>query len=423
MNSIHQHANKQEQILIMLAGLVLLGGILVVSLATNHWDKILLASVIGLIAAWLAGQTYLRRAYSGDQLLLPLVLLLSAIGLVMLYRLKPQLIMIQLLWNCIGWAACLATVFLFRRLTTWSRYQYLIGLSGICLLLSPVLIGTEIGGNKNWLVFGGFRFQPSEFARIFIVLFLAAYLTEKRELLLYATRRFGPFDLPLSRFSAPLFVFWGITMLMLIMQRDLGSALLYFSTTLAMIYLASGKLSYISFGLILFVCGAAVSYGLFPHVKVRFDIWLNPWADPTGTAYQIVQSLFSLGSGGLLGSGLTFGYPDLIPEVHTDFIFAAIGEELGFIGAAGVLLTYMLLIIRAFRVALKTDDPFLQMVAGGLTVFLSLQVLFIVGGVTKFLPLTGITLPFISYGGSSLVSNYIILGILLDASAAGDGCE
>jgi cell division protein FtsW (lipid II flippase) len=303
-------------------------------------------------------------------------------------------------------------VFSFQHSNRLAAYKYILGIIGIMLLLSAILFGVDIGGHKSWVILGPVRFQPSEFAKLFIVLFLAAYLSERQEVLAFATRRFGPLVLPQPRFIAPLLAVWGLAMLMFVAQRDLGSALLYFGVTVIMIYMASGRLSYVVIGAIQFVVGTVVCYLLYPHVQVRVDIWFNPWLDPSGKAYQIVQSLFALGTGGILGSGLTYGYPTMIPEVHTDFIFAAIGEELGFMGSAAVMLLYMLLVYRAFRVALQALEPFKVLVAAGLAVCWALQVFLIVGGVTKFFPLTGITLPLISYGGSSLVSNFIVLGML-----------
>jgi len=280
----------------------------------------------------------------------------------------------------------------------------------------------DVGGNKNWLVFGPVRFQPSEFAKLFIVLFLAAYLSERREVLAFATRSFGPLVLPQPRIMAPLLAIWGLAMLMLVAQRDLGAALLFFGTATVMIYLASGRPGYLWWGAGMFLVGTALAYALYPHVRVRIDIWLDPWADPSGKAYQIVQSLFALGSGGALGSGLGYGFPNLVPEVHTDFVFAAIGEELGLAGAGAVMMLYILMVYRVFRAALLAPTPFRALLAGGLAVLLALQVLVIVGGVTKFLPLTGVTLPLVSYGGSSVVATFILLGMVLAMSErrAGD---
>lgn len=411
---------QQEGYLILLCSIILINGFLAVSLVKTPIDYWLLAALGALISIWFAVHSIIRRKSKGDILLLPLALLLSAIGLTMVYRLKPNLFLTQVGWNVIGLIAFTVTTALCRNLERLADYKYLAGILGVSLLLAAALFGVEIGGNKNWIILGPVRFQPAEFAKLFIILFLAAYLTERREVLTYATRKYGLFMLPQLRFVAPLLAIWGITMVMLIFQRDLGAALLYFGTTLAMIYLASGRISYILQGMLLFVAGATLCYFVFPHVQVRVDIWLNPWSDPNGKAYQIVQSLFALGSGGVLGSGLTYGFPGLIPEVHTDFIFAAIGEEMGFLGSAAVLITYMLLLYRAFRIAINSSNSFQQITVGGLAIFLGLQILLIVGGVTKFMPLTGVTLPFISYGGSSLTSNFILLGILFAASESGE---
>ncbi len=408
---------KQEYALSLLAGAVLLAGVLAVSLAGGAVDVKALAAAAGLAVAWPAAQLVLRLAgHNGDGLLLPLAAALTALGLIMVFRLKPSLYMVQALWAAIGLGAFLAAAFLFRRAERWSEYKYFWGLAGITLLLATALFGTDIGGNKNWLIIGPVHVQPSEFAKLFIVLFLAAYLSERREVLTFATRSFGPLVLPQPRIMAPLLAIWGLAMLMLVAQRDLGAALLFFGTTTIMIYLASGRPAYLGWGAGMFLVGAALAYAIYPHVRVRIDIWLDPWADPSGKAYQIVQSLFALGSGGALGSGLGYGFPGLVPEVHTDFIFAAIGEEMGLAGAGAVMLLYILTVYRAFRAALLAPTPFRSLLAAGLAVLLALQVLVIVGGVTKFLPLTGVTLPLVSYGGSSVVATFILLGMVLAMS-------
>ncbi|HWQ61256.1 MAG TPA: FtsW/RodA/SpoVE family cell cycle protein [Negativicutes bacterium] len=410
-------SERQEYGLLLLAGAVLLIGVLAVSLAGGTVDYRALEAAAGLALAWLVAQFILRRAgHGGDGLLLPLAAVLTSLGLIMVFRLKPGLYMVQALWAAIGLGAFVAAAFAFRRAERWSEYKYFWGLAGIGLLLATALFGVDIGGNKNWLILGPVHFQPSEFAKLFIVLFLAAYLSERREVLTFATRRFGPLVLPQPRIMAPLLAIWGLAMLMLVAQRDLGAALLYFGTATIMIYLASGRPGFLWWGAGMFLVGAALAYALYPHVRVRFDIWLDPWTDPSGKAYQIVQSLFALGSGGALGSGLGYGFPGLVPEVHTDFIFAAIGEELGLAGAGAVLLLYILMVYRAFRAALLAPTPFRALLAGGLAVLLALQVLVIVGGVTKFLPLTGVTLPLVSYGGSSVVATFILLGMVLAMS-------
>ncbi len=408
---------RQEFVLLLLPGAVLLAGVLAVSLSGGRVDYLALEAAAGLALAWLLAQFILRRAgHEGDGLLLPLAAVLTALGLIMVFRLKPELYLVQALWAAIGLGAFLAAAFAFRRAEQWSEYKYFWGLAGIALLLATALFGVDIGGNKNWLFLGPVHFQPSEFAKLFIVLFLAAYLSERREVLTFATRRFGPLVLPQPRIMAPLLAIWGLAMLMLVAQRDLGAALLYFGTATIMIYLASGRPGYLWWGAGMFLAGSALAYALYPHVRVRIDIWLDPWTDPSGKAYQIVQSLFALGSGGALGSGLGYGFPGLVPEVHTDFIFAAIGEELGLAGAGAVMLVYILMVYRAFRAALLAPTPFRALLAGGLAVLLALQVLVIVGGVTKFLPLTGVTLPLVSYGGSSVVATFILLGMVLAMS-------
>ena len=406
-------AGKKEKVLLILSGLIIGSGVLTVSLAQGSIDPIVCGIVAGLWSVFFLVHVFLRFAsHDGDPILLPLASVLTGMGLTVLLRLSPDLFFLQALWLVVGLTGFVVTVFLFQNPGRFADYKYILGGVGLVLLLSAILFGVEIGGHRSWLILGPVRFQPSEFAKLFIILFLAAYLSERREVLAFATRRYGPLLLPRLRFIAPLMAVWALTMLMLVVQRDLGSALLYFGITVIMTYMASGRFTYIAFGAFLFLFGSVLCYYLYSHVQVRVDIWLDPWKDPTGRAYQIVQSLFALGSGGILGSGLTYGFPKMIPEVHTDFIFAAIGEELGFIGSAAVMIIYLLFVYRAFRIALKAEQPFSVLVAAGLAVFLALQVFLIVGGVTKFFPLTGITLPFISYGGSSLVANFVLLGML-----------
>lgn len=411
-------AARNEFWLLAIASLIGVLGILAVSTATNTLSSTPLYVSAGLFILPPTAYMVLKKTkYNNpDPLLLPLALTLGGLGLAMVLRLKPNLFPMQALWMAIGIVCFVISAQFFRHMEKFSDYKYLCGILGIGLMLTAILFGVDIGGNKNWVIIGPVRFQPSEFAKILIVLFLAAYLAERHELLTLATKHYGPIELPHPRFIAPLIAIWGLAMVIFVLQRDLGSALLYFGVTVLMAYMASGKLSYVILGLTLFFVGSFICYELYPHVRVRVDIWLNPWSDPSGKAFQIVQSLFALGSGGILGTGLTYGFPNLIPEVHTDFIFAAIGEELGFTGAAAVMLLYIMLIYRAFKIALSCNNPFSSLVAGGLAVATSLQVFLIIGGVTKFFPLTGITLPFISYGGSSMVANFILLGMLFAVS-------
>ena len=413
MTNIRRH----ERSLLLIAGVIMLNGILAVNLTLGAVNYANIGATCGLIASFILVNLVLHKAgHTGDPLLLPLAAVLVGIGLTTILRLKPELFLVQTLWIVIGLICFLISVFMAKRLEQVAKFKYVCGFIGISLLLTAILFGTDIGGNKNWVIIGPIRFQPSEFAKMFIVLFLAAYLSERRELLTLATKHYGPLVLPHPRFIAPLIAVWGIAMMMFILQRDMGAALLYFSIAIVMTYMASGQLSYVIIGFGLFIIGSVVCYKFYSHIQTRVDIWLNPWVDPNGTAYQIVQSLFAFGSGGIMGTGLTYGSPGMIPEVHTDFIFSAIGEEMGLMGAGAVIIIYIIMVYRAFRASLLSSMSFSMLVAGGLAASLALQIFLIIGGVTKFFPLTGVTLPFISYGGSSIVANFILLGMLFAIS-------
>ena len=371
--------------------------------------------LLAAFAEVLALQALLVRRQC-DTVLLPLVMVLVSMGLVEIARLKPDLFAAQVRWLCIS----LLTVFLVLRFWPHIRqllaYQYLLGIVCVVILGLPMLFGTEIGGSRNWLVFGPFSVQPSEFGKILILFFLAAYLSDHRRVLTLPSSRFGPLVLPPLRFIAPLICIWGAAVLMFVVERDLGSALLFFGMAVLMTYMATGSKTYVLLAMVFIGVAAAISYMAFGHVRVRFDIWLDPWKDPNGMGYQIVQSLFSFGTGGVWGTGFGFGHPGFIPEVHTDFIYAAIAEEWGLIGSLSVLLCYVLLAWRGVRLALACHEEREALLAAGVAVLLVLQAFIIIAGVTKFLPLTGITLPFVSYGGSSLVAGFMELGILLSLS-------
>ena len=351
-----------------------------------------------------------------DIVLLPLVLVLAGIGLVEIARLKPELLLPQLRWLCIAQAVMMVVLRLWSRIRLLLAYPYLLGLTCVVVLGLPMLFGTEIGGSRNWLVFGPFSLQPSEFGKIIILFFLAAYLSDHRHVLSLPSMRLGPLSLPPLRFIAPLVCIWGAAVLMFVVERDLGSALLFFGMAVLMTYMATGSKTYVFLALLFIGVAAAVSYMAFGHVRVRFDIWLDPWQDPNGMAYQVVQSLFSFGTGGVWGTGFGFGHPGFIPEVHTDFIYAAIAEEWGLIGSLAVLVCYVLLAFRGISLALECAKEKEMLLAAGCSMLLLLQAFIIIAGVTKFLPLTGITLPFVSYGGSSLISCFIEMGILLALS-------
>ena len=401
---------------------ILLAGLGVLCLkghAIGAAGKVLESAVLPYLLVCLAEALILqfllwRKKY--DFILLPLVLMLCSVGLVEIARLKPELLVPQLRWLCVAQAVLLILLRFWKQIREMLSYPYLLGLTCVVVLGLPMLFGTEIGGSRNWLVFGPFSLQPSEFGKILILFFLAAYLSDHRHVLSLPSMRLGPLCLPPMRFIAPLVCIWGAAVLMFVVERDLGSALLFFGMAVLMTYMATGSKTYVFLALLFISLAAGVSYLAFGHVRVRFDIWLDPWQDPNGMAYQVVQSLFSFGTGGVWGTGFGFGHPGFIPEVHTDFIYAAIGEEWGLIGSLSVLFCYVLLAFRGISIALQCEEDRELMLAAGCSMLLLLQAFVIIAGVTKFLPLTGITLPFVSYGGSSLVSGFIELGLLLALS-------
>ena len=343
---------------------------------------------------------------------LALAYVLLAVGLAEIARLKPDLFVPQLRWACVAIAAWAFVLLLWTRLRRMLDYPYVLGLTTTVILVLPLIFGVSIGGNKNWIAFGSFSMQPSEFGKILLIFFLAAYLADHLAVLTLPARRFLFLHLPPVRFIAPLVALWGLAVLMFVIARDLGSALLFFGMAVLMTYMGTGRKSYVFLAGLFIVIAAALSYALFGHVRVRFDIWLHPWADPNGMSYQVVQSLFAIGSGGIWGTGFAEGHPLLIPEVHTDFIFAAIAEEFGLIGGVLVLMVYALIFWRGSRIAMGLPRVQESLLAAGCAASLLLQAFIITAGVTKLLPLTGITLPFVSYGGSSMAASFILVGIL-----------
>jgi cell division protein FtsW (lipid II flippase) len=369
-----------------------------------------------------------------DPYLLPMAALLSAMGVTMIYRLNPDDAFRQSLWIVIGVGLFAATLLALRRdYRVVESYKYLFGIGAIALLALPALpvIGKTINGARLWVEVGSFQFQPGELAKVMLIVFLAGYLRDKREVL--AQGRIKDFG--------PLFLIWGAAMLVLLQTNDLGSALLQFGIFLAMLYVATGRASFAAAGLALFVLGAAAVYRFVDHVQQRVTIWLEPWtSEPVFCAqtgeqalrqdcgsFQLVKSLYSIGNGGFGGTGLgkgtftTTNGDAIIPFLNTDFIYSAIAQELGLVGAAALLLVFMLFIARGMRVALSADDGFSKLLAAGLTFGFALQTFIIVGGVLRVIPLTGITLPFVSYGGSSVVANFVLLAGLLLVSNRANG--
>ena len=379
---------------------------------------------LGLFAAFAVAHVAIRFLAPGaDPALLPIVFVLSGIGITFLTRLASDLALSQIIWLFLSVAAMVAVLVVVKDLDQLANYKYTLGLAGVILLLLPMLIGTEKGGSKLWISIGGFGFQPGEFAKILIVLFLAFYLAANREALSISMRKVGPMRIPRLRMLLPLFLMWGVSLLLVVFERDLGSALLFYTFFVIMIFVATGRVSYVIVSGLLLAVGGVFCYFAFSHVRTRVTMWLDPWSDAQGGGYQIVQSLYSLADGGLVGTGIGKGMPTKIPVVESDFIFSAIGEEMGLLGGSAVLILYLLFCVRGFITAARAKSDSSAFATVGLTSAIGFQAFLIVGGVTKFLPLTGVTLPFMSQGGTSLFASFIIVGLLLRAGDEATGRE
>jgi len=374
-----------------------------------------------LTTCYVVAHIALRKlAASADPLILPLAATANVLGVAAIYRLDTEgKGPTQVLWTALGIACFIGTLVVVKDYKILARYKYVFGFIGVGLLLLPITpFGKVINGARLWVGFGSFQFQPGELAKICLVIFFAAYLAERKELLAIASRKVLNFHIPDIKHFGPLLVMWGISLAVMFFEKDLGSSLLFFSIFLVMLYIATARLVYMTLGGLLFAGGAYIGYQLFTHVQDRVSVWLDVF-DPRyiqAEGYQLAQSLFALATGGLFGTGWGQGRPDLIPEAETDFIFSVLGEELGLMGTAAVLLAFMLLMARGLRIAVNARDDFGQLLAAGLTTVLAIQTFIILGGVTRLLPLTGITLPFMSYGGSSLLSNFILIALLVRIS-------
>jgi len=368
-----------------------------------------------LVAAHLAAR---RWAPDADGTLLPIAALLNGLGYVFIARLNEDLAGLQATWTAVGIAAFIATLVVVRRVRDLDRYRYTIMAVGVALLLLPLLpvVGNEVNGSRIFVSFGPVNFQPGEFAKVLLALFFASYLVEKRELLGIATWGIGPLKLPEPKHLAPVLMAWGFSLLVLFFQKDLGSSLLFFALFLVMLWIATQRASYLVVGTTLFSAGAYFAWRTFNHVQERVDLWLNPWDECFDKGQQICRSWFGLALGGISGTGPGLGRFDRYPAVETDFIFTVIGEELGLLGASIVLIGFLLLVGTGLRIAVAAEQEFEKLLAAGLTALLGIQAFIIVAGVTRLLPLTGVTLPFVSYGGSSLIANYVIIALLLRVS-------
>jgi cell division protein FtsW (lipid II flippase) len=392
----------------------------------------------GLAVLFVAAHLALRRfAPDADPLLLPCVTMINGLGLAMIHRIDLALgdraaasgsdyapaAPPQLTWTAVGVILFIAVLVVVRDHRILQRFTYTAMLVGLVLLLLPLLpvIGTTINGARIWIHLAGFSFQPGELAKLALLVFFAGYLVIKRDVLALASRRVAGIDLPRGRDLGPIIVAWAASLAVLVFERDLGTSLLFFGAFVALLYVATERLSWLLIGIALFLSGSFLAWSLFGHVKQRVDIWLDPTAhynDAIGGSYQLMQGLYGMGTGGILGKGLGQGRPDIVPYANTDFIVAAIGEELGLTGLMAVLLVYAIVVQRGMRTSIGVRDAFGKLLAAGLSFSMALQVFVVVGGVTRLIPLTGLTMPFLSYGGSSLVSNWALVAVLLRISDA-----
>lgn len=414
------HAQRRAPDLLLLFPVALLAtGLVLLALARRQvveWETLTGA---GLFAAALAGAAVWVnwRLPRADAFLLPIAATLAAVGQVMTSRLEPALGPHQGTWVLIGLAAMML-VSLLPSIEWLRNYRYTWATFAIALQVLTLTFGKDPNGAGAalWFVVGPVSVQPTEAVKLLLVLFLAGYLEDYRELLAIGGKRIGPLRLPPLPYLAPILLMIGVALVLFWLQKDLGPALLFSAVLLTMLYVASGRFSYVALGLILLVLGFALADRLFAHVHTRVVIWLDPWAHRETIGYQVVQALYALASGGVFGAGLDMGSPRFIPAVHTDFVIAAIGEELGLAGSLAVVCLFVLLVQRGFTVALGARSGFGSLLASGLTAVLALQALIILAGTLDLIPLTGITLPFVSYGGSSVVANFVIVGLLLRIS-------
>ena len=393
-----------------------------------------LALYLGMLLAVHVAQILAGRRT--DQLLLPAVGMLGGIGLLLMQRLPQDLVtqtilgrtltlaQLQLAWLVLA-LAVVGGLAVAVRSDSWLRlYKYTWAAAGIALLLLTLVLGVDVNGARLSLRLGPLTGQPSEVLKVILVIFLAGYLSENRPLLVEQDTRFGPLRLPPLPYLAPMVAMWAVALGIVVIQRDLGAALLFFAVFLLLLYVGTGRASAVVLGLLLFVAGSVLMYQLVPHVRTRVDIWLDPFATASGAGYQVVQALHAFARGGIVGTGLGAGLPLVggslpIPELHTDFPFAALGEELGLAGILAILGCYLVVIERGLRIAAAAADEFRAILAAGLSLVVGVQAFIIAAGNLKLIPLTGITLPFISYGGSSLLTNAVVVGLLLAISDKG----
>ncbi|MEI8239950.1 MAG: FtsW/RodA/SpoVE family cell cycle protein [Actinomycetota bacterium] len=375
--------------------------------------------LIALLALLVSAHVAVRLLAPGaDSTLLPLAILLHGIGYVVIARLSDRLAGLQTTWSLIAIVAFVATLIIVQRPSDLARYKWTFLFIGAGLLVLPLVpgIGVSVGGARIWVAIGPINFQPGEFAKIALALFFAGYLADNRELISAGTRRIGPMRIPEMRFLLPVTIAWAFAVLVMVFEKDLGSALLFFTMFTVMMWVATERAIYLLLGIGLFSAAAYVAWKLFAVVQTRVSVWLDPWSQYQGKGYQLVQAMFAFANGGTGGTGLGLGSPTKIPAAKTDYIFAAVGEEMGLVGATGIIIAFLLIIGAGLRIATRSERPFEKLLATGLTTIIGMQAFIIIGGVIRLVPLTGITLPFVSYGGSSLLANYVLLALLIRVS-------
>lgn len=432
-----RRSNKRgvELLLLAIAWLLGLFGALQVGWATGEgvtsrlWITVAVVGVLAL-AMHIAVRIWAPFA---DPIMLPVATALTILGLVMIYRIdvsalrRAQLnnsppptpdVYSQLTWFAVAVILFIAVLLLVQDHRRLQRYTYTFGLVGLILLVLPLapVIGTTVNGATLWVRAFGFSFQPAELAKILLTIFFAGYLVVKRDSLALVRTKFLGIGLPRLKDLGPIVIAWLVSLAVLVFERDLGTSLLFFGLFVCMLYIATQRRSWIIIGALLFAAGGFLAYEAFAHVRSRVTVWLDPWAYADTGGYQIVQSIFGLANGGVMGTGLGQGFPNLVPFANTDFIVSALGEELGITGMFAIILLYAVLIERGLRVAVSVRDGFGQLLAAGLSITLAIQVFVIIGGVTGLIPLTGLTTPFLSYGGSSLIANWVIVALLLRIS-------
>ena len=408
--------------LLVLGGAIVTGGFALLSMVQHH--RVLQADLryplayVGstmLLSLWMG-----RFAPRADELVFPTVAVIAGVGILVITRLDASLGHRQLFWTVVGEIALAGVLVFPRRIGTLRLYKYSWAVLGLILIIATIVAGTDVSGSgyKRWIGFHGVYLQPVELLKILMAIFFAAYLDEKRELLASARIQLGRIPIPPFQYLAPLVVMWGLSLLLLVKQNDLGSALLFLGIFLAMIYIGTARAVYPISGLLMFAVGVFLAFHLFSHVRSRTEIWLDPWSRASGSAYQLIQGFIALAVGGVGGQGLGQGHPNFVPVVTTDFILSAIGEELGLAGVGCLIGLLIFLVFRGLSVAISADDGFEKLLAAGLMATVAIQTIVIVGGTTRLMPLTGVPLPFLSYGGSSVLANFIMIGLLLKISGA-----